>query len=131
MCLRLTQKAIQLTFFYFSFSTVILDRLAKVFYLCFVDCYQRRVWLFPEKSQCTQISCVKILHVCALEKIIMVDISGLYCHECNIPHLSQDYSICRNTSISNTTVPSITKIGRMVTYLEGLPLIKSNDLLIT
>ena len=46
-----------------------------------------------------------------------------------VTSLRQDH--VTNKNISTTRVPMVTKLGRMVTYLEGLQPIKSDDPLIT
>ena len=56
-------------------------------------------------------------------------------YENGIPHLWYYYRICRNAhviwAVFTTTMPVVTKIGRVVTYHEGLPFVKSRDILIT
>ena len=47
LCRHVTWKALQLSFFSFSFSsflTLFLDRLAKNFCCCFIICYPASVW---------------------------------------------------------------------------------------
>ena len=56
-------------------------------------------------------------------------------YENGILHLWYYYRICRNVhviwAVLTTTMPVVTKLGRVVTYHEGLPFVKSQDILIT
>ena len=66
MVFRLTQKALQLSFYYFfSFSSVFLDGIWKVFYLYFKDCYPRRVWLVLESFHWTHWN--KVVWKCSVD----------------------------------------------------------------
>lgn len=73
--------------------------------------------------------------LCAFEKIIIAEVCGHIqlpiSYKCRIPHLQYLYRISRNVYISNTKVPMVTKLGRVVTYVEELRAIKSHDLLRT
>ena len=64
---------------------------------------------------------------CALQKIIMVDVSGhilwLISRICS----KKKNSIWRNLYISTTTVPIATKLGRVVIQNEGFPHIRPHN----
>ena len=87
-------------------------------------------------GKCTRNKCFinRILRVpeldksCALTKIKMAGVSR---HAYAVSHLREVYYICRTVNIFTITMPMAIKLGRVVTYHEWLPPIKSHDPLMT
>lgn len=68
--------------------------------------------------------------LCPLQKIMMAEVIG-HIQLAILRICGKKIRICGNVSISTTTAPMDTKLGKVVTYKEGLPPIKSHDPLIT
>ena len=87
-------------------------------------------------GKCTRNKCFinRILRVpeldksCALKKIKMAGVSR---HAYAVSHLREVYYICRTVNIFTITMPMAIKLGRVVTYHEWRPPIKSHDPLMT